>query len=165
MLTWAVIPVLQGYVLAGAFTVLGRLQFALKRLWVFYAVIGVLALVGIGAAVAAGKLRLGTLPGLVFTLSNTYGLIVIIALLGYGLVEIPRILWRRSFPEARLRWHYHRVGRAADALTDASDELERALAIVLATSQQVPRGDVLLRERMDRCIRWVGLGGWVGWVV
>ena len=47
------------------------------------------------------------------------GLVVIIALLGYGLVEIPRIFWRRSWPETRLKWHYHRVGRAADKLTDA----------------------------------------------
>ena len=38
-------------------------------------------------------------------------MIVIIALLGYGLVEIPRVFWRRSFPEKRLKWHYHRQGR------------------------------------------------------
>lgn len=44
---------------------------------------------------------------------------MIIALLGYGLVEIPRIFWRRSFPEARLKYHYHRVGRAAERLTDS----------------------------------------------
>ena len=78
---------------------------------------------------------------------------MIIALLGYGLVEIPRIFWRRSFPESRLKWHYHRVGRAADKLTDSSDELERVLAIVLATSQQVPRGDTRMRHYMDAIIR------------
>ena len=44
---------------------------------------------------------------------------MIIALLGYGLVEIPRIFWRRSFPETRLKYHYHRVGRAAERLTDS----------------------------------------------
>ena len=86
------------------------------------------------------------------------GLVVIIALLGYGLVEIPRIFWRRSFPEARLKWHYHRVGRAADKLTDASDELERVLAIVLATSQQIPRAEEQLRRFMDMIIRWVWCG-------
>jgi len=129
---------------------------------------------GVLAALAAGKLKLATLPTLVFTLSNTYGahgcgspllfcsgaggwriaaaaalrcgvppalpalgpllhslrplkptctappgLIVIIALLGYGLVEIPRIFWRRPFPETRLKYHYHRVGRAAERLTDS----------------------------------------------
>lgn len=78
---------------------------------------------------------------------------MIIALLGYGLVEIPKIFWRRSFPETRLKWHYHRVGRAADKLTDASDELEAALAIVLATSQQVPRGDTRMRHYTDLIIK------------
>lgn len=73
MLTWAVIPVLQGYAISGAFTVLGRLSSSLKRLWVFYLIIGSLAAVGIVAALAAGKLKLATLPALVFTLSNTYG--------------------------------------------------------------------------------------------
>ncbi|EFN54970.1 hypothetical protein CHLNCDRAFT_134747 [Chlorella variabilis] len=154
VLTWAVIPVLQGYAISGAFTILGRVWHSLKRLWVFYLIIGALAAAGIVAALAAGKLKLATLPALVFTLSNTYGLVVLVALLGYGMVEIPRIFWRRSFPEARLKWHYHRVGRAADKLTDASDELERVLAIVLATSQQIPRGDTQLRHYMDLIIQY-----------
>ncbi|KAL4450039.1 hypothetical protein ABPG77_010708 [Micractinium sp. CCAP 211/92] len=154
VLTWAVIPVLQGYAISGAFSVLGRLASSLKRLWVFYLIIGALVAVGVVGLLAAGKLQLDTLPALVFTLSNTYGLVVIIALLGYGLVEIPRIFWRRSFPESRLKWHYHRVGRAADKLTDSSDELERVLAIVLATSQQIPRGDAQLRHYMDLIIKY-----------
>lgn len=197
VLTWAVIPVLQGYAISGAFSILGRLRSSLKRLWVFYLIIGAAAGAIVLLALAAGKLQLATLPALIFTLSNTYGgwaggwvacarvwgvegnreerqahshqplshahhappipppagLIVIIALLGYGLVEIPRILWRRSFPEARLKWHYHRVGRAADKLTDSSDELERVLAIVLATSQQIPRAEAKLRRFMDLIIK------------
>lgn len=154
VLTWAVIPILQGYAISGAFTILGRVWQSLKRLWVFYLIIGALAAAGVLAALAAGQLQVATLPVLVFTLSNTYGLIVLVALLGYGLVEIPRIFWRRSFPEARLKWHYHRVGRAAEKLTDASDELERVLAIVLATSQQIPRGDTKMRGYTDFIIRY-----------
>lgn len=154
VLTWAVIPVLQGYAISGAFSVLGRIGTSLRRLWLFYLIIGALSVLGVLIALAAGRLQLSTLPKLIVTLSNTYGLIVIIALLGYGLVELPRILWRRSFPERRLKWHYHRVGRAADKLTDASAELEKALAIVLATSQQIPRSDTHLRGYMDRVIKF-----------
>ncbi len=73
MLTWAVIPVLQGYAISGAFSVLGRLASSLKRLWVFYLIIGALVAVGVVGLLAAGKLQLDTLPALVFTLSNTYG--------------------------------------------------------------------------------------------
>ncbi|GAB4818944.1 hypothetical protein N2152v2_005990 [Parachlorella kessleri] len=41
------------------------------------------------------------------------------------------------------------VGRAAEKLTDASAELEKVLAIVLATAQQVPRSDTQLRKYVE----------------
>jgi len=43
VLTWAVVPIMQGYAISGAFTVLGRVRSSLKRLWVFYLIIGALA--------------------------------------------------------------------------------------------------------------------------
>lgn len=73
MLTWAVIPILQGYAISGAFTILGRIGTSLKRLWLFYLIIGSLSIVGVLLALAAGKLQLSTLPKLIVTLSNTYG--------------------------------------------------------------------------------------------
>lgn len=73
MLTWAVIPILQGYVLSGAFTIPGRIASSFKRLWLFYLIIGSLAVVGVLLALAAGRLQLATLPKLIVTLSNTYG--------------------------------------------------------------------------------------------
>jgi hypothetical protein len=44
------------------------------------------------------------------------------------------------------------VGRAAEKLTDASAELEKVLAIVLATAQQVPRSDTQLRRYVELLI-------------
>ena len=148
-LTWAIIPVLQGYSISGAFTVAGRIRSSLRRLWKFYLIVGGLSIAAILVAAGFGRLHLTTLPQLIVTLSNTYGLVAVVALLGYGLVELPRVLWRRSFPETRLKWHLHRVGRAAHRLSDASKELERCLAVVLITSQQVPRADASLREQAD----------------
>lgn len=153
-LTWCFIPILQSYCLSGAFTILGRLRSALRRMWRFYLVIGGLAIAGVLVAAAFRRLNLETLPQLIVTLSNTYGLVAIMALLGYGLVEVPRVLWRRSFPESRFKWHLHRVGRAAHRLQDASAELERCLAVVIITSQQVSRADVHLRALADRLVAY-----------
>ena len=36
------------------------------------------------------------------------GLVAVILLMGYGLVAIPRHLWREANPEARLRFAFHR---------------------------------------------------------
>ncbi|KAH7622239.1 putative G-protein coupled receptor-associated protein LMBRD2B [Nannochloris sp. 'desiccata'] len=153
-LTWAIIPIIQGYVLSGSFTVSGRLKSAARRLWRFWIIVGVLAIAGILFAAAWGKLHIDTLPQLIVLLSNTYGLVAVVALLGYGLVEVPRVMWRRSFPESRLTWHLHRVGRAAVRLEDASKELERCLAVVIITSQQVPRSDPELRKIADSLVSY-----------
>ncbi len=87
-LTWAVIPIIQGYVLSGSFTVSGRLKSAFRRLWRFWLIVGILAIAGVLLAAAWGKLHINTLPQLIVLLSNTYGLVAIVALLGYGLVEV-----------------------------------------------------------------------------
>jgi hypothetical protein len=117
-------------------------------------VAGALLGAGVVAAAALGRLRLATLPRLAVVLSNTYGLVCIIALLGYGLVDVPRSLWRASFPEARLRWRLHRVGGAAARAEAAAAELERALAVVLITAAQVPRSDPGVRAAADALVAY-----------
>jgi hypothetical protein len=52
-------------------------------------------------------LKLTDLAALGMALSNTFGLSVGILLMGYGLVEIPRGLWK-SDPQQLLKWSAHR---------------------------------------------------------
>jgi hypothetical protein len=54
-------------------------------------------------------LKLTDLAALGMALSNTFGLSVGILLMGYGLVEIPRGLWK-SDPQQLLKWSAHRCG-------------------------------------------------------
>ena len=147
LLTWLAIPVLQHYSVSGAASPLGRLSYAFNRMWKFYVIVGALAVLGVLTAAAFGKLDLHTLPQLIVTFSNTYGLVAIMALLGYGLVEVPKVLWRRSFPESRLKWHLHRVGKSCDRLQKAAKELEQCLVIVVVTMQQIPRSETDLRDQ------------------
>ena len=132
----------------------GRIRSALRDLWRFWLIVILLSIVGVVLAAAWGKLQVDTLPQLIVLLSNTYGLVAVVALLGYGLVEVPRVMWRRSFPESRFTWHLHRVGRAAARLDDAAKELERCLAVVLITSQQVHRSDTELRRKADDLVEY-----------
>lgn len=52
-------------------------------------------------------LKLTDLAALGMALSNTFGLSVGILLMGYGLVEIPRGMWK-SNPQQLLKWSAHR---------------------------------------------------------
>lgn len=57
-------------------------------------------------------LHIADLAALGMALSNTFGLCAGILLMGYGLVEIPRHMWK-SDPEQLLKWCAHRCGWSA----------------------------------------------------
>ncbi len=145
---------MQGFADAGDFSVLGKLRTSLRVNLRFWMIMGSLALVGLLFLLFTGRLNGIDLYKTAIIASNTYGLIAIMVLLGYGLVEIPRNVWRRSFPEARLRWHHYRVGKAAERLQTASHDLQRLLQVVQATSGPISRRDPL-RRYMDIIVRFV----------
>ncbi|GMH32963.1 hypothetical protein BSKO_00797 [Bryopsis sp. KO-2023] len=143
VLTWLVIPLFQGYVEAGDFTFLGRVRSSIKDNLLFYFVMGGLGGIGLLIVIVTGHLRMGTLPGFCIALANTFGLLVVVLLLGYGLVAVPKYVWQRSNPEIRLKWCLHRVGVLAGKLEDAIAELDRVCLVVQATKQQISKRDPL----------------------
>lgn len=82
----------------------GLISFALAQV--------VAGCIGIACAVASGTLSLATLPSLGKQLSNSFALFCVLMLLGYGLVAIPRHVWKRSYPELQLR---HQLFRCASS--------------------------------------------------
>lgn len=148
VLCWAVVPVTMGFVDAGEFTFLGRLWAGLKDHAQYYIIIGCLGGAGLLVLLISGRLTLSNISPLALTLSNTYGLVAGVFLLGYGLVEIPRGMWNQANPEERLRSACYRLGRCADTLEDAAGELQAVMTVVEATSQPMSRRD-LMRPYMD----------------
>ncbi len=62
----------------------------------------VLAACFIAYLVVSGSMELKIVFGLAIALGNTYGLLVVILLMGNDLVEIPRRLWISSSPRKEL---------------------------------------------------------------
>ena len=143
VLTWAIIPLAQCASDAGDFTPLTRLRTAALDCARFYGAVGVAAGTGILLLLAARRLTWRQLPPLAVVLVNAYGLAAVVLLLGFGLVSIPRSLWRVSFPDARLRHCYWRVGAAANRLASAAAEARAVAAVVAATVAPIPRRDPL----------------------
>ncbi|KAK9907685.1 hypothetical protein WJX75_008089 [Coccomyxa subellipsoidea] len=148
LLTWFLIPISQGFSDAGDFTVFGRLVSSLKQNLTYYLSIAVAGLIGIGLLLISGSLHAGDLIPLAMLLSNTYGLVAVMLLLGFGLVHIPRNMLREADPASRLHYAFYKVGRAAEKLEDAVVEMTRVATVVEATSQPMPRRDPL-RKYMD----------------
>ena len=142
-LTWCVIPLAQCASDAGDFTPLARLKTAAADCARFYGLVAAGAAAGVLALLAAGRLAWRQLVPLSMVLVNAYGLVAVVLLLGYGLVSIPRSLWRASFPDARLRACYAGVAASAERLAAAAAEARAVAAVVAATVAPVPRRDPL----------------------
>lgn len=61
--------------------------------------------------------------------SNAFALVTGALLLGFGLVEIPRGLWRHADLAERQRWLSHRVAKTAQKLDQAHQELSTAIVV------------------------------------
>ncbi|KAG2481922.1 hypothetical protein HYH03_019121 [Edaphochlamys debaryana] len=153
VLTWLLLPFFQYYSDAGDFTIKGKCMTSLKENAILYGSVAAVGLVGILALLISKKMTLDGLIGLGIGLSNAAGLIVSIILLGYGLVEIPRRMWKAD-PERQLKWCAHRAGKYAEKVMKSTAELETVVTIIAANERQMRRHDPL-RKYMDIIVEHV----------
>ena len=66
---------------------------------------------------------------LAITASNTWGLFLLVLLLGYGLVEVPRTLWNNSKKGGLLNYTYFRIAKLSTEKTEAEENLEDVLDV------------------------------------
>uniref|UniRef100_A0A7S4T5L1 Uncharacterized protein n=1 Tax=Alexandrium monilatum TaxID=311494 RepID=A0A7S4T5L1_9DINO len=101
-------PVLIEFEASGDFTVAARLRNSLWRnavIYVAYLVFGALVLVWL---LVRGTVQ-GNLESWCIAASNAWGLLLLTVLMGFGLVAVPRHLWRLADPSEQLQTLYAQV--------------------------------------------------------
>ncbi|KAM3694581.1 hypothetical protein ACJW31_07G068600 [Castanea mollissima] len=140
LLTWVVAPTIQGYEDAGDFTVTERLKTSIHANLVFYVCIGAIGLFGLILLILLRRNWSGGILGLAMACSNTFGLVTGAFLLGFGLSEIPKGIWKNADWTARQKALTHKVAKMAMELDDAHQEFSNA---IVATSKQMSKRDTL----------------------
>jgi len=153
-LTWIVLPLMQSYSMAGDFTVLGKLRSSFFENLIYYGSFAVIFVILLVYVALKRTLTMEYLKVVCITASNTWGLILLIILLGYGLIEIPRSCFENSQYERTLNYLYFKVAKlsaekceAEEKLEDALDEVQQAYESVVA-SQSVNKRyvDIILTK-------------------
>uniref|UniRef100_A0A914XPW8 LMBR1 domain containing 2 n=1 Tax=Plectus sambesii TaxID=2011161 RepID=A0A914XPW8_9BILA len=125
LLTWIVLPLMQTYSQAGDFTALGKLRTAAYNNAIYYG--SYLLIFGLLLMYAAAKgvsLNAANLKVLLVTASNTWGLFLLVLLLGYGLVEVPRQIWQTGSKGYRLNKTYFDIEKMSADKNDAEETLK-----------------------------------------
>ncbi|MFS8034941.1 putative LMBR1-like membrane protein [Helianthus anomalus] len=141
LLTWLVVPLIQGYEDAGDFSVGERLKTSIHANLVFYLILGLIGLAGLLLLIMMQKDWSGGVVGLAMACSNTFGLVTGVFLLGFGLSEIPKSIWRNTDWTTRQKLLSHKIAKMAVKLDKAHQELSNVIVVAEATSKQMSNRD------------------------
>nr|XP_039254494.1 G-protein coupled receptor-associated protein LMBRD2-like [Styela clava] len=138
-LTWVILPFMQSYSWSGQFSTAGKIKHALIKNAVYYGTY-LLIFIVLLIYVATRRditLNFSQLKVIGITASNTWGLFLLVLLLGYGLVEVPRTVWRAANPVLMMSYVHFKLAKLSTEKQEASETMEDILEDVKRNSEAI----------------------------
>ncbi|TNN80641.1 LMBR1 domain-containing protein 2-B [Liparis tanakae] len=126
------LPFMQSYARSGAFSRVGKIKTALIENAIYYGtyLLIFISLLVYVAAHPQWKLTWRELQTIGITAANTWGLFLLVLLLGYGLVEIPRSYWLSSSHGYLLAKTYFKTAKMATEKVSAEENLADVMEVI-----------------------------------
>uniref|UniRef100_A0A146Z4D5 LMBR1 domain-containing protein 2 n=1 Tax=Fundulus heteroclitus TaxID=8078 RepID=A0A146Z4D5_FUNHE len=153
-LTWLLLPFMQSYARSGGFSITGKIKTALIENAIYYGTYllifgSLLIYVAVHPELHLSWYGLQTIG---ITAANTWGLFLLVLLLGYGLVEIPRSYWNASRHGHLLMKTYFKASKLMTEKADAEENLEDVMEEVRKVSESIKYNHPL-RKCIDTVLR------------
>jgi hypothetical protein len=145
---------MQSFSQSGEFKLQGKIKGALYSNAIYYgsylAIFGVLLIyVALKHSIDGQKLKI-----IGITASNTWGLFLLVLLLGYGLVDVPRFIWFKSNPSFYLKQAYFKLAKMHSEKCEADESLEDVLGEVKEVAEKIKYNHPM-RECVDLILQKV----------
>ncbi|XP_069043015.1 G-protein coupled receptor-associated protein LMBRD2B isoform X1 [Lepisosteus oculatus] len=153
-LTWLLLPFMQSYARSGGFSITGKIKTALIENAIYYGTYLLIfgSLLIYVAVHPKWHLDWSQLQTIGITAANTWGLFLLVLLLGYGLVEIPRSYWNASRKGYLLMKTYFKAAKLMTEKADAEENLEDVMEEVRKVSESIKYNHPL-RKYIDTILR------------
>ncbi|XP_061886867.1 G-protein coupled receptor-associated protein LMBRD2B [Entelurus aequoreus] len=153
-LTWLLLPFMQSYARSGGFSIGGKMKTALIENAIYYGTYLLIfgSLLIYVAVHPEWRLSWYELQTIGITAANTWGLFLLVLLLGYGLVEIPRSYWEGSRHGHLLLKTYFKASKLMTEKADAEENLEDVMEEVRKVSEAIKYNHPL-RTCIDTILR------------
>jgi len=137
LLTWIALPLMQSYTNAGDFSAIGKLRSAVIQNAIYYGTYLLVFCVLLIYVTSKVGFSFSQLKVICITASNTWGLFLLVMLLGYGLVEVPRCIWNGCNHSLALAKTYFKISKLSSEKSESEEELEDCLERVKGASQAI----------------------------
>ncbi|MBN3301102.1 LMD2B protein, partial [Amia calva] len=153
-LTWLLLPFMQSYARSGGFSITGKIKTALIENAIYYGTYLLIfgSLLIYVAVHPNWHLNWYQLQTIGITAANTWGLFLLVLLLGYGLVEIPRSYWNASRRGHLLMKTYFKAAKLMTEKADAEENLEDVMEEVRKVSESIKYNHPL-RKYIDTILK------------
>uniref|UniRef100_A0A3Q1EY10 LMBR1 domain containing 2b n=1 Tax=Acanthochromis polyacanthus TaxID=80966 RepID=A0A3Q1EY10_9TELE len=152
-LTWLLLPFMQSYARSGGFSITGKIKTALIENAIYYGTyLLIFGSLLIYVAVHPELHLSWWLQTIGITAANTWGLFLLVLLMGYGLVEIPRSYWNASRHGHLLIKTYFKASKLMTEKADAEENLEDVMEEVRKVSESIKYNHPL-RKYIDTILR------------
>lgn len=122
---------MQSYSKAGDFTVKGKLKSALIDNAIYYgSYLSICIILLIYITLKGVSLDGPKIKAIASSASNTWGLFLLILLLGYSLVEVPRNLWNNSKKNYTLTYSYFKIAKLSTDKCEAEETVDDILEVI-----------------------------------
>lgn len=123
------------------------MKVSLRQNLILFAVAGVIGIIGVIYLRAATSMSWDDMSGLAIAASNTWGLLILVVMAGYGLVEFPRSLWNMSHLQRRREEVCYGAAAVHDEADTTRDDLHHTIAFLKLYQDRVDEtGNETLQE-------------------
>lgn len=153
-LTWILLPFMQSYARSGGFSITGKIKTALIENAIYYGtyllIFGALLIyVAVSPKLHLEWYQLQTIG---IAAANTWGLFLLVLLMGYGLVELPRSHWNGAKKGYLLMKTYFKAAKLMTEKADAEENLEDVMEEVRKVNECIKYNHPL-RKCVDTILR------------
>ncbi|XP_069483230.1 G-protein coupled receptor-associated protein LMBRD2 [Ambystoma mexicanum] len=146
-LTWIMLPFMQSYARSGGFSITGKIKTALIENAIYYGtyllIFGALLIyVAVNPNLHLEWYQLRTIA---IAAANTWGLFLLVLLMGYGLVEMPRSHWYGAKRGYLLMKTYFKAAKLMTEKADAEESLEDVMEEVRKVNESIKYNHPLRR--------------------
>ena len=117
-----------------------------QNLYFYIAIVGLVIAAFVVISIVETEIDVDTFLEVLVDLGTIYGMFFILVLLGYGLIAIPKSLWKSSDPENIGKGAFHNAQEIENEFQDAKFELE---GIIRAVKNAQERTNKLIKENFE----------------
>ncbi|CAF3744812.1 unnamed protein product [Rotaria socialis] len=154
VLTWVILPLMQSFCETGEFSIKGKIRYAIKANLIFYGTLLLIFVILVIYVATKVKLNSSNFTATIVAASTTWGLFLLVLMLGYGLVQVPLNIYNHSRTAYMLAHTQFKLAQIFNEKINVEERLDSLVDDVTKFCMEI-KTDGPLRRYLEQIVKIV----------